>query len=147
MVRHNHFDLAADVGSFRTFLGCAIAVGLLASAAVSRTEQATLVLPMLCFPQVLFSGAILPVPIMAEAGKVISYLMSDRWAFDALGKSLRVEEVLGSGNSPLGSSLLAQSEDTFEGAVAWDWLIMAAFTLTFLAATCVVLARKKSSFR
>ncbi len=124
----------------------AIAIGLLASAAVSRTEQATLVLPMLCFPQVLFSGAILPVPVMAGAGKVVSYLMSDKWAFDALGKSLEVNALLENGNSPLGPPLRRQYEDTFSGGLIGDWLILAAFTVVFLAGTCLILARKKSRF-
>ena len=39
----------------------ALTLGLLTSAAVSNPAQATLALPMLCFPAVLFSGAILPV--------------------------------------------------------------------------------------
>ena len=43
---------------------CAVAalgLGLLTSATVGNVAQATLALPMLCFPAVLFSGAILPV--------------------------------------------------------------------------------------
>ncbi len=43
---------------------CAVAalgLGLLTSATVRNVAQATLALPMLCFPAVLFSGAILPV--------------------------------------------------------------------------------------
>ena len=46
----------------------ALALGLLASAAVTDAAQATLALPMLCFPQVLFAGAIVPVPDMAAPG-------------------------------------------------------------------------------
>jgi hypothetical protein len=46
----------------------ALALGLLASASVSTPAQASLALPMLCFPAVLFSGAVLPVPVMAGAG-------------------------------------------------------------------------------
>ena len=38
----------------------ALALGLLASASVSNAAQAALALPMLCFPQVLFGGAIVP---------------------------------------------------------------------------------------
>ena len=43
----------------------ALGLGLLTSAAVGNVAQATLALPMLCFPAVLFSGAILPVNLMA----------------------------------------------------------------------------------
>ena len=66
----------------------ALVLGLLASAAATDPSQATLMLPMLCFPAVLFSGAVLPVPVMAGAGSVISALTSDRWAFEALGRRL-----------------------------------------------------------
>ena len=45
----------------------ALALGLLTSAAVTDPGQATLMLPLLCFPQVLFSGAFVPVPRMASA--------------------------------------------------------------------------------
>ena len=58
---------------------------LLISAAVSEPSQATVALPMACFPQVLFVGAILPVPAMAAVGRWISYAMTNRWAFEALG--------------------------------------------------------------
>ena len=54
---------------------CAVAalgLGLLTSAAVGNVAQATLALPMLCFPAVLFSGAILPVHLMAGAGAALS---------------------------------------------------------------------------
>ena len=46
----------------------ALALGLLTSALVRTPAQASLALPMLCFPAVLFSGAILPVPVMAPVG-------------------------------------------------------------------------------
>ena len=36
----------------------ALALGLLASAAVSNAAQAALALPMICFPQVLFAGGL-----------------------------------------------------------------------------------------
>ncbi len=53
---------------------CAVAalgLGLLTSASVRNVAQATLALPMLCFPAVLFSGAILPVNLMAGAGAAL----------------------------------------------------------------------------
>ena len=46
----------------------ALTLGLLASAAVADPTQATLALPMLCFPAVLFAGAVLPVATM-NAGR------------------------------------------------------------------------------
>jgi ABC-type multidrug transport system ATPase subunit len=68
----------------------ALCLGLLASAAVTSTAQAALALPMLCFPAVLFSGAMVPLPVMAGAGRAISAVMSDRWAFEAIARHLHV---------------------------------------------------------
>jgi hypothetical protein len=100
---------------------------------------------MICFPQVLFSGAILPVPIMAFIGKAISVFMSDRWSFESLGHSASLNALFAHGASPLGPPLLAQYGDTFSRPEVETWLIMTAFTVIFLAATCVVLQRKSSA--
>ena len=121
---------------------CALALGLLCSAAVSDVTQVGLVLPMLCFPQVLFVGAILPVPAMAAVGRWLSYAMSNRWSFEALGHSTGVVALWRDGGSPLGPPLLATYGDTFSRPVAVDWLILAGFTVLFLIGTWVVLDRK-----
>ena len=47
----------------------ALFLGLLASAAVTSVAQAALALPMLCFPAVLFSGAMVPVPVMTRPAR------------------------------------------------------------------------------
>jgi ABC-type multidrug transport system ATPase subunit len=120
----------------------ALGLGLLTSAAVTRPEQATLALPMICFPQVLFSGAFLAVPVMAAAGRWISYAMSDRWAFEALGKTLNLNLLFQHGASPLGPPLLAQYGDTFSRAVAVDWAILGGFAVLTLAGACYVLAHR-----
>jgi hypothetical protein len=118
-----------------------LGLGLLISAVVSDPAQATMALPMLCFPQVLFVGAILPVPVMAGAGRVLSYAMSNRWAFEALGHSLGVARLWAHGRSPFGPPLLASYGATFSRPVVEDWAILAGFSAFFLVLTCVVLAR------
>jgi ABC-type multidrug transport system ATPase subunit len=118
----------------------ALALGLAASAAVSRADQATLALPMLCFPQVLFSGAMLAVPVMATVGKLISFTQSDRWAFEAMAHSINVQHAFGS--SALGRPLLNEYGDSFSRAEWVDWVIMAGFAAVFLATACYVLARR-----
>jgi hypothetical protein len=120
----------------------ALALGLLASAAVSEPGQATLALPMLCFPQVLFSGAILPVPIMAAVGKVLSFPMSNRWTFEGLGRAVDVNRLWADGGSPLGPPLLASYGDTFARPVPADWVILAGFTVLFLGWAWLLLMRK-----
>ncbi|MFB4296877.1 ATP-binding cassette domain-containing protein [Actinomadura sp. NTSP31] len=130
---------------FVTLLLCsvaALALGLLVSAAVTDPAQATMALPMLCFPQVLFVGAILPVPVMAAPGRWLSYAMSNRWAFEGLGHSLGVERLWASGRSPLGPPLLASYGGTFSRTLAADWAVLAGFAALFLAGTAAVLARR-----
>ncbi|MEW9530477.1 ATP-binding cassette domain-containing protein [Microbispora sp. NPDC049125] len=120
----------------------ALALGLLTSAAVSDPAQAAIALPMLCFPQVLFVGAILPVPVMATAGRVLSYAMSNRWAFEGLGGSIGIEDLWARGGSPLGPPLLASYGDTFSRPVALDWALLGGFTVVFLVTACLVLQQR-----
>ncbi|MFF1810009.1 ATP-binding cassette domain-containing protein [Streptomyces sp. NPDC058251] len=120
----------------------ALALGLLASAAVSEPGQATLMLPLLCFPQVLFSGAFVPVPRMTGAGEGISWAMTNRWAFEALGSGVGLESLWRAGGSPLGPPLLASYGDSFGHPAARGWLILAGFALLFMAVTWTVLVRK-----
>lgn len=127
-----------------TLLLCSIAalgLGLLTSAAVGNVAQATLALPMLCFPAVLFSGAILPVHLMAGAGAGISVVIPSRWAFEALGRDLDARHVLADGGSPLGPPLLASYGDAGTGSIGVYWLILVVFASVFLVATWAVLAR------
>ena len=137
---------AGDYGAvFATLVlssAAALGLGLLISAAVSEPAQATIVMPMVCFPQVLFVGAILPVPVMAVVGRWISYAMSNRWAFEGLGHSFGVNRLWAEGGSPLGPPLLASYGTTFSHPVAADVAILAGFTVAFLAATCAVVVRK-----
>jgi len=120
----------------------ALALGLLASAAVTDPTQATLALPMLCFPAVLFSGAILAVPLMPWVGRVISYPMPTRWAFEGLAHELGLNRLFGEGGSQLGPPLLAQYGESFSHAVWIDWAIMGGMAAVLLAGACAVLARR-----
>ena len=119
----------------------ALGLGLLTSAVVGNTAQATLALPMLCFPAVLFSGAILPVHLMARAGAWISTAVPSRWAFEAIGHDLGARHTLAGDGSPLGPPLLASYGDAGTWATPTYWLILAAFACTLLVATWAVLVR------
>ena len=128
------------------FLGsfAALALGLLASAGVSKPDQATLALPMLCFPAVLFSGAILAIPVMAGVGQAIGIFMSNRWTFEALGKSAKLNDLFVNGDSPLGLPLLQQYQDSFSRPVWESWVILGLFVVVTLGMTCVMLRLKSS---
>jgi ABC-type multidrug transport system ATPase subunit len=120
----------------------ALALGLLTSAAVTEPAQATLMLPLLCFPQVLFSGAFVPVPRMAPVGQAISWAMTNRWAFEALGGAIGLNGLWRDGGSPAGPPLLRSYGDSFAPPAGRGWLILAGFAVLFLAATWAVLVRR-----
>lgn len=111
----------------------ALALGLFASAAVSNAAQAALALPMLCFPQVLFGGAIVPVDQMATPGRLMSLVLSNRHAFDALGRDLKLERYT--------SAVPAMSayRDTFQGGNATSLMALASFAVALTLATAWVL--------
>ena len=116
--------------SFTEFLGlnltmgldavAALCLGLLASAAVTSTAQAALALPMLCFPAVLFSGAMVPMPVMAGAGRGIAAVMSDRWAFEGIARHLDVHALTPAGSPYAG--LGASSSAVY-------WVLLTVFTV------------------
>ena len=119
----------------------ALGLGLLTSAIVSTAAQATLALPMLCFPAVLFSGAILPVHLMASAGAGLSVAIPSRWAFEAIGHDLGARRILAGGGSPLGQPLLDSYGDAGTLPTATYWLVLTLFAVAFLGATWTVIAR------
>jgi hypothetical protein len=102
---------------------------------------------MLCFPQVLFVGAFLPVPVMADVGKWFSYAMSNRWAFEALGHTAGLPDLWQHGGSPLGPPLLASYGDTFDHPLWTHWALLAGFAVLFAAGAVLVLRRKAGPAR
>ncbi|MEV8374968.1 ABC transporter ATP-binding protein [Kribbella sp. NPDC056861] len=120
----------------------ALAVGLLASALVSEPGQATLLLPLICFPQVLFSGAFVPVPEMALPGQLVSFAMTNRWAFEALGSGIGLEKLWATGASSLGPPLLASYGGSFSHPVWIGCGVLAAFAVACLALAWAVLDRR-----
>jgi ABC-type multidrug transport system ATPase subunit len=114
----------------------ALALGLFASAAVSNASQAALALPMLCFPQVLFAGAVVPVGDMAMPGRVLSLGLANRYSFEALGRTLRLDQLTGVLPS------MRPYDDTFSGAVAHGWMALAGFAVVFTLATMWALHRR-----
>jgi ABC transport system ATP-binding/permease protein len=114
----------------------ALALGLLASAAVSNAAQAALALPMLCFPQVLFGGVIVPVDQMATPGRAMSFVLSNRHAFEALGRDLNLDRYT--------TTLPAMSAygNTFHGGTGASLVALASFAIALTLATVWVLDRK-----
>jgi ABC transport system ATP-binding/permease protein len=125
-----------------TFLldACAgLGLGLLASAGVTNVAQATLALPMLCFPQVLFAGAMVPVSLMTEGARAMSWGTSNRWGFEAMGRLLGLSGRFGHSGS------LGGWAPAFAGGAAYPVVLLALMTLgSVLAAVAVVRARTRT---
>ena len=111
----------------------ALFLGLLASATVTSVAQAALALPMLCFPAVLFSGAMVPVPVMTSAGATIAAAMPDRWAFEAIARHLGVTRLI-AGDSPYTS--LGREPHGFY------WTVLAATGAALAVAAYLALRRR-----
>jgi hypothetical protein len=120
----------------------AFMLGLLISAVVSHLPRAMVGAAAVSFPQVLFAGALLPVTAMVLVGRWLSYLMPDRWGFDALGRGMDVHALWSNGGSALGPPLLASYGTSFDRAVWGDWVILAVFTCVFLSATITAVAAR-----
>lgn len=116
----------------------ALCLGLLASAVVNSTAQAALALPMLCFPAVLFSGAMVPMPVMTGAGRAIAAVMSDRWGFEAIAGHLGVGALNEPGSAYAG--LGASSSATY-------WALLLAFAVVLGSAAYVAVLRRASGER
>ena len=116
----------------------ALCVGLLASAVVNSTAQAALALPMLCFPAVLFSGAMVPMPVMTGAGRAIAAVMSDRWGFEAIAGHLGVGALTRPGS--VYSGLGASSSATY-------WALLLAFSLVLGAGAYAAVLRRAGGER
>jgi len=116
----------------------ALALGLLASAAVANAAQAALALPMLCFPQVLFGGAIVPVDEMATPGRLMSLVLSNRHAFDALGRDLNLDRYTAT------VPAMSAYRDTFHGGTGSSLLALASFAVVLTLATVWVLDRRSA---
>ena len=63
---------------------------------------------MLCFPAVLFGGAVVPVPSMEVGGRAMSVIEIARWAFEGVGHDLGLHSLLAGDGSGARASLLAQ---------------------------------------
>jgi hypothetical protein len=111
----------------------ALALGVLASATVRTTAQAALALPMLCFPAVLFAGAVVPVAAMTRVGRALAAVLPDRWAYEAIARHLDVAPLVGpaSPHAGVGGS-----------STSTCWLLLLGFTVVLLAGAYAAVHRR-----
>jgi ABC-type multidrug transport system ATPase subunit len=135
-------SVVALVGLLLLDAVAALSLGLLASAAVADPSHATLALPMLCFPAVLFGGAVLPVRAMAGAGRAISAGTIDRWAFEAIGGVLDLGTRFGPGAQ--GAIVAREHGDAFTGDLVTPVIVLVLCAAALLVTAERALARRTS---
>lgn len=116
-----------------------MALGLLTSAFVRSSQQATDLLSLWIMPQVLFAGALFAVGAMNSVGAAISNVAVVRWAFEASGNAVDLTKVFRENQSVTGRSLLDQYGTTFSDGPVRQWIIMGAFTIIPLVLTGIIL--------
>jgi ABC-type multidrug transport system ATPase subunit len=121
-----------------------ISIGLMTSSLVNTETQATDILPAWIMPQVLFSGALFPVPTIALAGRIASNFSVVRWAFEANGN---VADLLGlwrSKHDAVAQGALQQYRTTFDNSLTGHWMILGGFfVLLPLTLACLRLRTKR----
>ncbi len=84
------WQLGLGITTFLTLL-TTISLGLMVSAAVKNSNQASSVLPLLLIPQIIFSGVLFKMEGIASK---ISWLMLSRWSIGAYGALVNVNAMV-----------------------------------------------------
>ncbi|HUG83458.1 MAG TPA: ABC transporter permease, partial [Euzebya sp.] len=119
-----------------------LSLALFSSAVAPSSQAATDMLSIWIMPQVLFSGAIFPVPEMALPGRVIALFVPLRWAFEGVARVLDLPAFYAASDSPIAESLLLQYESSFTRPILLNWSILAAFVVVPITVAIIVLARR-----
>jgi len=125
--------------SFQLLSTAAVTIGLYASAAVQNAPQATLALPMLCFPQVLFAGAVVPVSAMGPVSEAMSMPLAVRWGFEPLGRILDLAP------AAAGQPGAAGFAEAFTGSPSTGWLVLGCLSALGMVATVRTLGRRTAA--
>ena len=119
-----------------------LSLGLLISAAVPTSEVATRLQSLVLIPQIIFSGGLVAVAAMGNAGQALSAGTALRWGFEALGKAVDLNALFARSNTPAGRALLDQYQDAFAGEIWPNWLVVIGFIAVSLLLTGLILRRK-----
>ena len=127
------------------------ALGLLASSVLGNSDRAMALVPVLLIPQLIFSGALVPVTQMVEPAKWLSAITINRWSLE-MGGSLTelaprfIMQVDNLSSGMLGAGLTVVKSPyppIFEGVDWTHWLILNAFFFVCLFATIFWQGRKR----
>jgi len=107
-----------------------MAMGLMISALVGNPDKAASIVPILLIPQIVFSGAIIP---LKGAAEIVSYFTLSRWGFELMGHLTETFKV------PLVTTpvLRRSTEGVFEIIQSTHWIILLCYLVVFILFACL----------
>jgi len=108
----------------------AMVMGLMISALVGNPDKAASIVPILLIPQIVFSGAIIP---LKGAAEIVSYFTLSRWGFELMGHLTETYKV------PLVTTpvLRRSTEGVFEIIQSTHWIILLCYLAIFILCACL----------
>ncbi|GIW08609.1 MAG: ABC transporter ATP-binding protein [Dehalococcoidia bacterium] len=121
----------------------AVLLGLFVSSVVGSVDESNSIVPILLIPQVVFSGAVIPLAKMPGFTQPIANFVISRWGWESVGNILNVSHMAEKQGGPTYQMLIEQEWlNAFDVSVRTHSLILVAFCVVFLAASYVALRRK-----
>lgn len=117
----------------------AVLLGLIVSAYSGSEDQATGVIPLLLVPQLLFSGAIVPIGDMTAPVRVLAALIPARWSFAGAGHAIHMQSRIDA--DPLFASV-SRYGHSFFGVTSIELVLISALFACALFAALVRLLRR-----
>jgi ABC-type multidrug transport system ATPase subunit len=108
----------------------AMTMGLMISALVSNPDKAASIVPILLIPQIVFSGAIIP---LKGAAEIVSYFTLSRWGFELLGSITQVWKV----PLVLTPVLKRSTEGIFDIVPLTHWIVLITYIVVFILFACL----------
>jgi ABC-type multidrug transport system ATPase subunit len=127
------------------------ALGLLASSFLGNSDRAMAIVPVLLIPQLIFSGALVPVTQMVDAAEWLSALTINRWSLELGGMLTELSPRFIAQVDNLSSGMLGQGltvvkspyPPIFNGVDWTHWLVLIGFFVACLGATIFWQGRKR----
>ena len=116
-----------------------LGLAMFTSAVAKNSQIATDLVTVWVMPQVFFAGGLVAVPAMGAVGRAFSHVASGRWSFEAIGRSVGVEELLRRSGTPEALAVLERYGDSFARDLWQSWAILGVFAIVPMLAAVVVL--------
>ena len=123
-----------------------LGLALFTSAIAPTSQVATDLVTVWVMPQVFFAGGLVAVPAMGAVGRAFSHVASGRWSFEAIGRSVRIDELLRASGTPEALAVLERYGASFARDLWQSWAILAVFAIVpLLGAVLVLRARTRTA--